>query len=780
MKKRNRILKVFSLGVGLAIGCVLIAKVCFESAYDSFYKDIDRIYIIKTGVSRQGAVNDFNQISGGVAPGFKQYVPGVEYATRTTFLFESDKYYTEDRRQVSGKLVLADTSFFHVFDRNILEGDPVQVLSQPRMAMVSRSFAEKMGGIDKAVGQVLYNEDASGWKFTIGGIYEDFPENGSMNCDLLLSMASYDKWSRENWLGNDRYVGFVKLEEGVDPSFLTEAIHSMQEKNQPLEELEKSGSKIWYYLSAFDKLHTSDPQVRNMIVILSIVSLVLLLISLMNYILITISEMVSRSKEIGVHKCYGAGRWDIYKMLCKETMKVLLMALGFSAVLVWAAKPLVEDLLGASLRALFIPETIGVLIGVIFLLFLVSTIVPGYLYDKIPVGVAFRNYRENKRKWKLALLWVQFTINIFLVCFMLVIAAQYDKALNDRPGYTYENVLYYNVRGVDQLQASRSIAAILSNPEVVDVERCYGLPFDYCSGNNIYLPGDDRELFNIADQYAGTKGFFDFFEIPMLEGRVPETIQEVAVSRKFVEKMKEFADWKDGAIGKEIYVTEHSDSSGMNQGILTITGVYEDYRIGLLTRNDERPSIRFTADPELYADFMPYVLIKVKQLTPEVISEIQKDVQKEITGKDIEIFSYKQVMQSMYDDNRKMKNTILIGSLFSIVIAFLGLIGYIRDESQRRSKEIAIRKINGATSSEILSLFVSEIMKWVLAAAIVGDLAAYYVSGLWLEQFSEKVTVSLWYLLAADLIVALIVAVTVVINSLQITRANPVLSLKNE
>lgn len=218
MKKRNWILKVFSLGVGLAIGCVLIAKVCFESAYDSFYKDIDRIYIIKTGVSRQGAVNDFNQISGGVAPGFKQYVPGVEYATRTTFLFESDKYYTEDRRQVSGKLVLADTSFFHVFDRNILEGDPVQVLSQPRMAMVSRSFAEKMGGIDKAVGQVLYNEDASGWKFTVGGIYEDFPENGSMNCDLLLSMVSYDKWSRENWLGNDRYVGFVKLEEGVDPS----------------------------------------------------------------------------------------------------------------------------------------------------------------------------------------------------------------------------------------------------------------------------------------------------------------------------------------------------------------------------------------------------------------------------------------------------------------------------------------------------------------------------------------------------------------------------------
>lgn len=95
---------------------------------------------------------------------------------------------------------------------------------------------------------------------------------------------------------------------------------------------------------------------------------------------------------------------------------------------------------------------------------------------------------------------------------------------------------------MDQLQASRSIAAILSNPKWLMWNAVTGFLSDYCSGNNIYLPGDDRELFNIADQYAGTKGFFDFFEIPMLEGRVPETIQEVAASRKFVEKMKEFAD----------------------------------------------------------------------------------------------------------------------------------------------------------------------------------------------------------------------------------------------
>lgn len=780
MNKKNWILKIFSLGVGLAIGCILIAKVCFESTYDNFYKDIERIYLIKTGYSNQGEERTFNQVSGAIAPGFKQYVPGVEYATRTAFVFESYKFYNIDKKSVTGKLVVADTSFFHVFDRKILAGEAIKVLSQPQMLMVSRSFAEKLGGIEKAMGQVIYNEDSPNNKFTIGGVYEDFPKNGSLDYDILLSMVSYNKWRRENWVGNDHYRGYVKLEEGVDPSSLSASIRLMQEENQPIEEMEKNGNKIWYYLSPFDKLHTSEPQVRNLIVILSIVSFVLLLISLMNYILITISEIVKRSKEIAVHRCYGAGTWDIYMILFRETSVVMMISLLLASALILAASPIIKDLLGAGISSLFIPETVYVLIAVIVVLLIISTVIPGYLYANVSVSVAFRNYKENKKRWKLMLLWVQFVINIFLVCFMFVIMAQYDKALNDNPGYEYENVLYYNVRGVEKQQVERSMAALSSNPDVVDIERSYTLPFDYSSGNNISLPGEYRSLFNIADQYFGTKGFFEFFNIPILEGRVPETEQEVAVSRKFVERMQEFVDWKDGALGKSIYVSEHSDSTAMNQGVLTIACVYEDYRIGLLTRNDERPSIRFTGNPETSVAYMPYILIKVKNLSPEVISRIQKEVQNEIPEKDMEIYSYKQVMQSMYDDNRKMKDTIFAGCIFSLLIAFFGLVGYVRDEAQRRSKEIAIRKISGATSSEILSIFVGEMSKWILIAAIVGNLSAYYVSGLWLEQFSEKISVSVLYFLAADVIVAIIILATVVVSSLQIMNANPVESLKSE
>ena len=778
MLKFNNILKILSLGIGLAIGCILIAKVCFESSYDNFYKGLERIYLIKPNYSLRGEVNESDQVSGGIAPGFKKYVPGVESATRTTFLFESEKFYTEEKALVTGMLVLADTAFFDVFDRKILAGNPKEVLAQRFNIMVSRSFAEKMGGIDKAVGKIIYNEEAPKLKFTVGGVYEDFPENGSLYYDILLSMETYPKESTDNWLGNDRYKGYVKLEEGVTPESIDPAIRKMMDKNLPMEELKNSGYKIWCVLSPFHKLHTSEPYVRNLIIILSVVSFVLVLISLMNYMLISISEMVKRSKEIGIHKCYGAEGTNIYGMLIKETSVYLFFSLLLAFLMILGFRQTIEYLLGVSLEALFIKETMIVLCGVILVLFLVSALLPGYLYNKIPVSVAFMNYKENKRKWKLCLLFIQFIINVFLLSFVFIIAAQYDKALNDDPGYNYDNVLYYNVRGVDKVQASRSVEVISSLPEVIDVERAYTLPFDYCSGNDVYLPGHDAELFNIADQYAGTEGFFEFFDIPIIEGRVPAAENEIAVSRSFVEKMKEFTDWNDGPIGKGIYLTEHSDSSAMNLGILTISGVYEDYRIGLLNRMDERPSVRFTGKVE--KEYMPFILVKVKNINPETINKIQKKLGEVITEKDMEVFSYEQVMNSMYDDNKKMKNTILAGSIFSIAIAFLGLVGYVRDEAQRRSKEIAIRKINGATTAEILSLFVAGIMKWLVVAFIIGDALAYYVAGLWLEQFAEKVSLSLLYFLAADLIVAIIVVATVVICSLKISNANPVLSLKNE
>ena len=246
--KSDILIKVLSLGVGLAVGIVLIAKVFFELSYDSFYKDIDKVYTINTWYSQNGDENDYGQVSGAVAVGFMEEVPGVEEGTRTTYVFSGDIYLDEDGNKLQATLVCADTCFFKVFDRPILAGDPVKVLGKWGSVMVSRSFAEKMGGVRECIGKQICNRDVPDQKFTIEGVFEDFPDNGTLDYDILLSMATYGEWSPNNWLGNDRYRGYVKLAPGVDPNTLKDGIRKMQEAHQSLEELEEIGLSLTYYL----------------------------------------------------------------------------------------------------------------------------------------------------------------------------------------------------------------------------------------------------------------------------------------------------------------------------------------------------------------------------------------------------------------------------------------------------------------------------------------------------------------------------------------------------
>ncbi|MBQ9499107.1 MAG: hypothetical protein IJR56_03270, partial [Bacteroidaceae bacterium] len=164
--KKDILIKVLSLGVGLAIAIVLIAKVFFELSYDSFYKDINQLYSIQTWYSMNGEEHDYGQVSGAVAVGFMDEVPGVEVGTRTTFVFNEDTYLDEDGNKITGTLVCADTCFFQVFNRPILAGDPVKALGKFGTLMVSRSFADKLvtspGDYSTIIGKQIANTTMEG------------------------------------------------------------------------------------------------------------------------------------------------------------------------------------------------------------------------------------------------------------------------------------------------------------------------------------------------------------------------------------------------------------------------------------------------------------------------------------------------------------------------------------------------------------------------------------------------------------------------------------------
>ncbi len=785
-RKSDLIIKVLSLGVGMAIAIILIAKVCFELSYDSSYKDVDRIYKIRTGVIMQGEDKDFGQVSGAIAPGFKAEVPGVLEATRFTSIFNSENFIIDDDgSKVAAEHLLADSCFFRIFNRQFLAGEPEKALrSWSGDVAISKTFAEKLGGVGAAVGKQIANEDNPNLKLTVCGVYEDFPKNGSIHPDVILSIETMSSWSLANWLGNDRYIGFVKLAEGVDPASLKDAIHEMQKAHQPLDELEKNGTTLWYFLAPLAKEHSSQPSVRNLVFILSIVAILLLLVSIMNYVLVAISDVIRRAREVGVRKCYGAEPWDINKILLKETAGNLVLSLVVAALLVLAFRGAIESLLGVPVQDLITPLSVWIIVGVVVLVFLVSAIIPAQMFTRIPISSAFRGYKESKRRWKISLLAFQFAINAVLVSLVLIVSLQYRKVLNTDPGYEYKNLVYETFPSYDQTKMNAIAGALRSLPEVEAAELTYTLPFEKASGNNVYLPGDDRELFNIADENGASEGFFDMMGFRLVEGSVPKGPNDVAVSKSFVTKMAAFADWSDGAVGKIVNISEHDQ--------VTICGVYEDYVIGDVTDMDDRPSVRFCWNRDFYteeykekggydwAGLMHTIVIKLNEVTPAAMRKVESAIREVAPDSDAEVKAYSETLVNMYDSTKQMKRTYELGALFALLIAVIGLISYVRDENFRRSAEIAVRKVNGAQSSEIVSMLVTDILKVAVFAVIIGDAGAWLVAHYWLQQFPVKIALNPLFFIAADIIVLAIIVSVIVIGSLRIAHTNPVESLKNE
>ena len=360
---------------------------------------------------------------------------------------------------------------------------------------------------------------------------------------------------------------------------------------------------------------------------------------------------------------------------------------------------------------------------------------------------------------------------------MFIIGQQYQKVSNADTGYDYKNLYYFDMFDGDRQALVRAAETLRGLPEVTGVAASYNLPFQGSSGDNVYLPDDDRSLFNIADQYECSGDFYDLMGIQFVEGRAPRDSSEIVVDEKFVTKMAEFTDWSDGAVGKLVFITGHDRSGDTGRRYFTISGIYKPYLIGNLTGVDERPSALFYGEIGSMNSWMPHILFKVR---PEALENVCGALNEALPDKEINIVSYEEEMRAAYADSKKMRNTMALGAVFSLLIALLGLIGFIKDESLRRSKEMAVRKINGATTRDILSVFAKDIMKLSAVMAVIACIGAFFVARKWLEQFAEKVSLHPLYFIGGALLVLTIVLGVVVLNCLRIAHVNPVESLKNE
>lgn len=780
-KGEGNLTKILCLGVGMAIGLVMLAEVIFERSYDNFIPHLEDTYIIQENYKHQG--NDWknhNTVSGAIAPGIKRYCPEVEAATRFTILNEDLLLTTDDQRTIKGNAYLCDSSFFEVFPRKILMGEaPHTGLEKADNAYISAKLLKVLG--NDIIGKQLTWKIFPDFHLTVVGVFEDFPENTHLpKIDIAVALPTIGQImgdGRNNWLGNDRYSGYIRLRPGTDPQTLEPNIKHMLYTNAPMEELERSGSQFYLNLKPVSKIFLSSEYNRIMNIVFLIFAFIMLAVAVLNYILLVVSSVVKRAKSIATYRCYGAESKDIYRMIQAESALHCFIALILAVLIVFGLQDFLQEQMGHSLRALFSPTALVLCLMVVIAVAVICGVMPGYIYTRIPVTYAYRRYTENKRQWKLGLLFVQFMLTTFFVCLLTVIGLQYQALTNYRTGFEYKNILYTSLSGTQNVERERCIQELKRLPNVSGVTWGYQEMFMKCSGNNVYDPQNDKEYMNIADMYDVGPDYHKVFSIPILEGtgfttELGDSVsQEVMVSRSFIDKMEKLAGWTGSPIGKQVFITEHQGRP------YTICGVYEEIHLGSQVAEDfdDRPTVMFY---NTHPNHLLY--IRLKEMGPEQIKEIQDIVSRTMPSQEKQVYSLDLEMANQYNMLLHVRNSILFVGLCILVIALIGLIAYIRDEVNRRRSEIAIRIIHGAQVKDVQLIFLKDILKIAIPAVLIGTAFALFASNRLLELFAFKINLT-GYIFGGCILVVLIIMLILSTSMIwKAARSNPINNLRTE
>lgn len=776
-KGRHNEIKILALGVGLALGLVLISKVCFQLSYDNFYPDSERIYQVQENIALgDQKVENWGGTSGAVAPTIKAEIPAVVAATRVDVMGREEKaFFTPDKKKYSAKFIMADSCFYDVLPRPMVAGDARQVLSRPLYALVSKSIADRLGG--EAMGLSFELDGFLGRAITIGGVFEDVPENTHLEYDVVLSLASFNPlygWDcLDNWFGCDRFSSYIKVMPGIGREAMEAEIGKVVDRHLDPEQLKKEGVEYRLSLRELESIYIKEPEVERMPIMLALIAFALLFASVMNYVLIEISSLVTRTKEIAIYKCYGASGRNVSGMIFSETLVHLVLSLIVAVLLILAFRETVEELVKASLGALFTWRTCLVLGGVCVGIFIVAGLIPSQLFMRIPVASAFRSFKESRRVWKKALLFIQFTVAAFLVALLVVIGLQYNRMVNDDPGYAYDRLIYSILFGVPSRGIQTAMEEVSRLPGVDGVSTAYVIPIFAGSGDIVFQPGSTEAALHFYDMYGIDAAYVPLMEISILQGtnfEIGKTDSaEVLISKQMADKLAMTFGWKDGVVGKQIEV------SGHRLPAYTVRGVYEDIRVGAINEKEMKPSALFySQSPE------STLLVKLNEVNQENMKRVEETLKKVLPDKDIVVNSYRASMTDLYQDSRIFRDAVLWGGIVTLLITFIGLIGYTNDEINRRSKEIALRKINGATTRDILSMLSIDALYMALPAVLFGVIGAYMAGEKWLEQFVEKISLNPLIFVGSAAVILGVVALTVVLRSWVVANDNPVESLRAE
>ena len=753
--------KIISLTLGLAMGVLLFAQIAYELSFDRFYPNPDTLVMLRMrNVTKGVPAAEYNYGTyRPAAADLSEAFPELVESACLTSNFWRPAFYKDDKKLDDIQTLFADTAYFATTGLTLLKGDPKD-LALHSNAFISESMARQLYGDESPIGKELSVEKL--FNVTIRGVYADVPRNSIMPHDLLLPMAAMDwAYGAGTWGTNNLYGVLFRLKQPTDVDAMNSRIQkAVEQYTDP-----HLGDDVVteYSVLPLYKVYRSLPDSTRRLVILGVLGFSIFFVSILNYVLRAVAAMSRRAKLVGVHKCSGADGWYILAMFLWETGLLVAASILCGGVLLWLLRGQVEELLGSRLTDLFTWQTLYVPLGTVLLLFLVAGVVPGRIYARIPVTQVFRRYTDGKRSWKRGLLMVQFIGVAFIGGMLLTTVWQYHDLMTRSVGFRAEGLAVGTVTG--NIERAQGVAdAIRREPYVEAVAGSGTSLLAHYSTNRLT---DNQGNFICPLHFTlMDKEMPQVTGMTLLEGHWPQHRGEAVVGRTTVETLK----WGDTAIGRKLPV---DPSWARLEEQPVVTGVVEDVRnMGFFQGQ--------TCTAFILNDRVRTFNVRLKAPLDDNLKRLNTFIKSAYPDLSLEFTTYQDIRREQNASVSTFRNTVWVTTACIILIVLMGLIGYVSDETQRRSKEIAVRKVNGAEASDILRLLSLDILKIAVAAVAAGMAAAWYVSGQWMQQFADSRLLSpAWYALLALLLLVLIVAI-VVLKAWRIANENPVLSIKSE
>lgn len=767
-QKTVGVLSIGSLAISIAVAVLIGLWAMNELSFDNFHRDGDKVYRLTIDTYKNNESVRFGSTFKPFGEEAKAKLPEVQEMCRV-MAWGGNEIRLDHVLHTGNSVYVVDTNFFTFFTFPLKKGDAATVFEAPDRMVIDETTALKYFPGEDPMGKTIHYE---GVDFTVAGIMYDMPANSHLRAGIVVPMFGY--YAKDVWGGSDVYITYFKLNATTDLTALEGRLLDIL--FQSMLAFKETTSTI--HLQPLSEVHFAKegfemPIIKGdkpLVMIFLLTALVVLLISCINFINLFISTSFLRAKAIGVKKTHGADKTCLVKEFYLETFYYVLAAVLLGVLLAIVGVPFFNRLANSSIHIDPKSPLLYLFLGglTLFTVF-VAGLFPALYMTKFGVVETLRGHFKGKNLSVLqkGLIIAQFTASIVFLISVFFINKQVHYMVGKDLGFDKENVLYVQGRGEFATHYEAIRNDLLQCPSINDVARKNSLPTDWVQGWTVGKPGvDDKYLMEMCQiDY----NYPDLMGMKILEGENP--FREVHDSLNYCLINERAAK----LLGMAHPVGEN----------LLIYGRY--YPIKGVIKDAQTKSLHQGVDAQVYLKLSkgwgdsgcPY-LIKVKGDPQEAIKAVEAKWKELVPDVPFEYGFLDQAYEDLYKAETSAGKILTSVMLITLLISVVGLFAMAFYATQRRIKEIGVRKVNGATVGELLLILNRDFVCWVILSFVLACPIAYLCVSRWLESFQARTEMSWWVFALVGVIAVLIALLTVSYQTWKTANINPVKALKSE